>query len=107
MVANRLWMIGCIGFAALSIYLVVDRAVMSFSQYTQGVRDRMVTAQRDAMFVLVAQVRPALQADQIEAAANAAKLSIKREPGSLRLMTGVEFILANNEVTNVRSINFQ
>lgn len=107
MTANRIWIVGCIGFAALSAYLAFDRVLMTSNQYAGGVRVRTIAAQRDELFRLIPQLRPAINADQIEAAAKAAKLTIVRQSGSLRLMTGVEFVLAGNEVKLVRSDNFQ
>ena len=45
MAINRFWMIGCIGFAALSAYLAVNNATMSFGDYANGVHLRFVASQ--------------------------------------------------------------
>jgi hypothetical protein len=103
---SRFWMLGCILFAGLSAYLAIDNASLGFGQYAGGVRDRFVTTQRDAMFKLIPELRPPLQADQVEAAAKAARLSIDRTAGSLRVIGGIEFVLTGTEISMVRSSNF-
>jgi hypothetical protein len=99
-------MIGCIGFAALSAYLAVNNATMGFGDYVNGVHLRFVTSQRNAMFKLISELRPALQVDQVEAAAKSARLSITRGPGSLHMIGGVEFIISGTEIIGAQSTNF-
>jgi hypothetical protein len=103
---SRFWVLGCILFACLSAYLAFDNASLRFGQYAGGVRDRFVTAQRDAMFKLIPELRPPLQADQVEAAAKAAKLSLDRTAETLRVIGGIEFVLTGTEISGVRSSNF-
>jgi hypothetical protein len=106
MAISRFWMIGCIGFAALSAYLAVNNATMGFGDYVNGVHLRFVASQRDAMFKLISELRPRLQVDQVEAAATAAKLSITRRPESLHMIGGIEFIVSGTEISGARSTNF-
>jgi hypothetical protein len=106
MATSRFWMIGCIGFAALSAYLAINNATMGFGQYANTVHHGFVLSQRYAMFKLISELRPALQVDQVEAAAKAARLSIARRPGSLHMIGGVEFIISGTEISGARSTNF-
>src|SRR5262245_17851391 len=106
MATSRFWIVGCIGFAALSAYLAINNATMGFGDYTNGVHYRFVASQRDAMFKLISELQPALQVDEVEAAAKAARLSIARRPGSLQMIGGVEFIITGTEISGARSTNF-
>jgi hypothetical protein len=99
-------MIGCIGFATLSAYLAVNNATMGFGQYTCTVHHGFVLSQRDAMFKLISELRPALKVDQVEAAAMAARLSIARRPASLHMIGGVEFIISGTDIIGAQSTNF-
>jgi hypothetical protein len=107
MTAARLWMIGCIAFAGLSVYLAMNSFGVGLNKYTDTIHCNFTAAQRDVLFKLIAELRPPLQADQIVAAASAAKLSInERTPSSIVLIGGVEFDLAGTAVSSVRSTNF-
>ena len=100
-------MIGCIAFAVLSVYLAANSLSVGFNKYGDTIHCNFTTAQRDVLFKLIPELRPPLQADQIVAAANAAKVSIdQRTPGSIVLIGGVKFDLAGTAVTSIRSINF-
>ena len=107
MASNRLWMVGCFAFAALSGYLAFDRTSMRFNQYASGVRDRTVTAQRDVLFQIIQLAQPPIQAAQIQRAAEAAKISIERRDASLLLTSGIEFVLSGDDVKAVRSVSFK
>ena len=107
MTATRLWMIGCIVFAGLSAYLVLDTFSAGFNNYADTIHCHFTTAQRDVLFKLIPELRPRLQADQIVAAADAAKESItQRTSGSIELIGGIEFNLQGTEINGVRSTNF-
>jgi hypothetical protein len=73
MSANKLRMIGCIGFAALSAYLAVNAMGRGFDEYAGDLHCRFITAQRDVLFKLIPELQPPPQADQIVAAAGAKK----------------------------------
>ena len=106
MTSKRLWMIGCIVFAAISAYLTLDRSLTGFAQYSSGVRDRIVTSQRDDMFKIIQQAQPPIKADQVQRAAVISKMSIQRDAGSLRVR-GIEFVLSGEDVKEVRSLGYQ
>ncbi len=100
-------MIGCIAFAALSAYLMLNLFSVGFNNYTDTIHCNFTTAQRDVLFKLIPELRPRLQGDQIIAAANAANESIiQRTAGSIKLIGGVEFDLQGTEINGVRSTNF-
>jgi hypothetical protein len=107
MKATRLWMIGCIAFAGLSAYLAMNSLGVGFNKYTDTIHCNFTTAQRDVLFKLIPELRPPLQADQIVAAADAAKVSInQRTPNSIVLIGGVKFDLVGTAVAGIRSTNF-
>jgi len=100
-------MIGCIAFAGLSIYLAMNSYGVGLNKYTDTIHCNFTTAQRDVLFKLIPELQPPLQADQIVAAANAARISIdRRTPSSIVLIGGVEFALAGTAVSSIRSTNF-
>jgi hypothetical protein len=107
MTATRLWMIGCIAFAGLSASLALNEFGVGFNNYADTIHCNFSTAQRDVLFNLIPELRPPLQADQIVAAANAAKYPIiKRTAGLIQLTGGVEFEIQGTEISGVRSTNF-
>jgi hypothetical protein len=107
MTTTRLWMIGCLAFAGLSIYLAVNSFGLGMNDYAAAIHCNFTTAQRDVLFKLIPRLRPPLQAGQIVAAADAAKISITQPtPGSIVLVGGVEFDLAGTAVSGIRSTNF-
>ena len=106
MTATRLWMIGCLAFAGLSAYLAVDLFGTGFNNYAEHIRCNFVSAQRDVLFKLIPELRPRLQADQIETAAMSAKISTQRDVGIIRALGGIEFVLAGIEITSIRSSNY-
>ena len=67
-------MIGCIAFAVLSAYLVLNSFSVGFNNYAGNIRCNFIASQRDALFKLIPELRPPLQASEIEAAAEAAKV---------------------------------
>ena len=100
-------MIGCIAFAGLSAYLVLSSFGAGLNNYTDTIHCHFTAAQRDVLFKLIPELRPRLQADQIVAAADAAKESItQRTSGSIELIGGIEFDLQGTEINGVRSTNF-
>ncbi len=100
-------MIGCIAFAGLSAYLMLNSFSVGMNTYTDTIHSNFTTAQRDVLFKLIPEIRPPLEASQIEAAAKAAKVSIiQRTPSSIVLIGGVEFELAGTAVSSIRSTNF-
>ena len=100
-------MIGCIAFAGISIYLAVNSFGIGLNGYSATIHCSFATAQRDVLFKLIPELRPPLEASQIEAAAKAAKVSItERTPSSIVLIGGVEFDLAGAAVSSIRSTNF-
>ncbi|HEX3161852.1 MAG TPA: hypothetical protein VHQ92_04670 [Pseudolabrys sp.] len=99
------WALGCIGFAALSAYLLAYQFGTGMNQYSNNVRNSFVSAQRNSIFKLISELRPPLQADQIEVAAKATKMSFDRAPGLLRV-GDIVFTLRGTEVSGVRSSNF-
>jgi len=106
MFTTRIWMIGCIAFAGLSAYLASDLFGTGFNQYTEHVQCNFIGAQRNVLFKLIPELRPRLQADQIEAAAASTKTSIQHEPGLIRAIGGIEFVLSGTEISGIRSSNF-
>ena len=106
MTSKRLWMMGCIVFAAISAYLALEIGLIRFTQYSSGVRDRIVTSQRDDMFKIIQQAQPPIKADQIQRAAEISKMSVQRDAGSLRVRS-IEFVLSGEDVKEVRSLGYQ
>jgi hypothetical protein len=107
MTATRLWMVGCIAFAGLSVYLMIELFGTGFNNYASDVQFRFVSAQRDVLFKLIPRLQPPLEASAIENAAKVAKISIsQRTPTLIVLSGGVAFDLAGTAVNDVRSVNF-
>ncbi|HEX7791969.1 MAG TPA: hypothetical protein VF467_15750 [Afipia sp.] len=104
--AARLWMIGCIVFAALSAWLAIFSTNSGLNQYTGDLHGRFIRDQRDTMFKLISKAQPPLTVEQIESAAQAYNLRFEKKATSIKFGNGIEFVVSGSTIANVRSTNF-